>query len=470
MQQNIKERLENLNNTAVRSEFKLEIYQIYILPSIRFLLTVHDLPITYLTKLDTMADQYLKKWAGLPRCATNAILHLDTALNIKKISTLYKETHAVSHASTRLKGDSRVNLALDNRLARESNYTRKQSITVESEKFYRSAFGRNTVQGEIPGTTPENVQLSQDPVNLSFTEEICQTPAPSPTCLEPPTKFINDVKLDVKAMVSVEQNEATFNHVRTLIKQGKFLELSKCEQTDATWQGYIYNLPKGTMKWVLNASIDTLPTKVNLKQWGKVNNDKCFCGQRQTLNHILNCCKVSLNQGRYTYRHDNILTYIAKCLDHDKFTCYIDIEGHQTPAGGTLPPNVIVTTLKPDIVIIDKKAKSINIFELTVPGEGRLDISHKLKKEKYQHFETDISTYSATVTPFEIGSNTGFINRDNKLHLHKLHKYCKRDIKLKSFKNNISAISVSSSYYLFNFRNIESWEKTDPILAPLPNQ
>ena len=46
----------------------------YILPSIRFLLTVHDLPQTHLTKLDTMSDQFLKKWAGLPRCATNAIL------------------------------------------------------------------------------------------------------------------------------------------------------------------------------------------------------------------------------------------------------------------------------------------------------------------------------------------------------------------------------------------------------------
>ena len=128
LQENIMERLENLEKTAIRSEFKLEIYQIYLLPSIRFLLTVHDLPISLLSKLDTMADQYLKKWAGLPKCATNAILHLNTALDIKKISTLYKEVHATSHCSTRLKGDTGVNLAIDNRLARESKLIRKQSI------------------------------------------------------------------------------------------------------------------------------------------------------------------------------------------------------------------------------------------------------------------------------------------------------------------------------------------------------
>ena len=91
----------------------------YILPSIRFLLTVHDLPQTYLAKLDIKADQYLKKWAGLPKCSTNAILHLNTVLDIKKISTLYTETHCVTHCSTRLKGDRLVNLLLDNRLQRE---------------------------------------------------------------------------------------------------------------------------------------------------------------------------------------------------------------------------------------------------------------------------------------------------------------------------------------------------------------
>ena len=123
----VRGKLDNLGKTAVRNEFKLEIYQMYILPSIRFLLTVHDLPTTYLKKLDAIADKYLKSWAGLPRCATTAILHLNTALNIKNISALYMECHAVTHASTRLTGDNRVNLVIDNRLTRESQYLRKKS-------------------------------------------------------------------------------------------------------------------------------------------------------------------------------------------------------------------------------------------------------------------------------------------------------------------------------------------------------
>ena len=76
LKEKIKDKIENLDKTEVRSEFKVEIYKIYILPSIRFLLTIHDLPKSYLIKLDTFTNQYLKTWAGLPRCATTAILHL----------------------------------------------------------------------------------------------------------------------------------------------------------------------------------------------------------------------------------------------------------------------------------------------------------------------------------------------------------------------------------------------------------
>ena len=224
------------------------------------------------------------------------------------------------------------------------------------------------------------------------------------------------------------------------------------------------------MKWLLNSSIDTLPTKTNLRQWGKVVNDKCYCGQRQTLNHILNCCPVSLAQGRYTARHDNILEYISSCLNKEKFKCYIDIDGQQTAAGGTLPASLIVTNLKPDVVILDQKNKTAAIFELTVPGETRIEIANRLKMNKYQHFEKDIRSHTASVTPFEIGSNTGFVTRENKRRLQSIHKFCKKQIKFKKFMENISAITVLSSYMIFNHRNVEPWANPGPILAPFSNQ
>ena len=288
--------------------------------------------------------------------------------------------------------------------------------------------------------------------------------------LRPPESFMKEVKSDAKTKVLLQENERIFEHVQTLMQQGNYLELTKLQGSDATWQSSIYNLPRGTMKWILNSSINTLPTKTNLKQWGKLVNDKCFCGQRQTLNHILSCCAPSLEQGRYTFRHDNVLNYVSNCLDRQKFKCFLDLDGQRTQAGGTMPSSLVVTVKKPDIVIVDQKSKSVHIFELTVPGELRLDTAHRLKTESYSHFVTDIKTHTVTVIPFEVGAHTGHINNENKKRLHDLHRFCTKDIKLKKFKENISAITILSSYYIFNCRNQEMWSTPDHILAPFQNQ
>ena len=151
------------------------------------------------------------------------------------------------------------------------------------------------------------------------------------------------------------------------------------------------------------------------------------------------------------------------------FIGYIDIDDNQTSERGTLPPNLIVTRLKPDLVIVDEVKKTLHIFELTVPGDLRISAAHSLKMDKYQHFSRDINSYKTTVVPFEIGSHTGQITRDNKTSLHLLHTFCHKDIKLKCFLKNISAIVLLGSYYIFNCRNETSWTKTSPILAPFSN-
>ena len=110
--------------------------------------------------------------------------------------------------------------------------------------------------GEKPGTTPENIQLT-----LSDTEIITLPGEEGEEPISPPGKFIEAVKSEAKSIVNSEETLSLFKHVSELVKQGKTLELSQIEKNDATWKGYIYNLPRGTMKFLLNSTIDTLPTK-----------------------------------------------------------------------------------------------------------------------------------------------------------------------------------------------------------------
>ena len=154
-------------------------------------------------------------------------------------------------------------------------------------------------------------------------------------------------------MITTETRDKHLQHLQKLMKQGEFLKLTHEENKDADWKSYIHNLPKGTMKFLLNSHIHTLPTQNNLKLWGKRNSDKCkLCGNRDGTLHVLNGCKVSLDQGKYTWRHNNIIKYISDSVDKTKFILYSDIDQHTHNSKETIPPTILFTNLIHNIVII----------------------------------------------------------------------------------------------------------------------
>ena len=185
--------------------------------------------------------------------------------------------------------------------------------------------------------------------------------------------------------------------LKTLAVQGKNLELAAAENSDFLWKSHLYDMRARIMKFLLNAAIDTLPTAANLKRWKKSPSDKCkLCLEIQTTDHCLNICKVGLDTGRWTWRHNTILNYIMNCSDRSKFQVFSDLPGQEAAGGGTIPPEVCVTPLKPDIVIIDNHKKELNIFELTCPLEQNIEEIHLFKQN-----------YSATI--YIIGCTSKFL-------------------------------------------------------------
>ena len=110
--------------------------------------------------------------------------------------------------------------------------------------------------------------------------------------------------------VSFENETFWREHTETLKKQGHFPCLAMLEKSDMIWKSYMFNLKKGTLKFLFNSCLDTLSTQTNLLQWGISASDLCkLClqagtelqGRRQeTTNHILIGCKVALFKKRYT--------------------------------------------------------------------------------------------------------------------------------------------------------------------------
>ena len=62
-----------------------------------------------------------------------------------------------------------------------------------------------------------------------------------------------------------------------------------------------------------------------------------------------------------------------------KYKVFSDLSGMEAPGGGTIPPALCVTRLKPDIVILDNHMKALHIFELTMSLTGNIESRHKVK-------------------------------------------------------------------------------------------
>ena len=160
-----------------------------------------------------------------------------------------------------------------------------------------------------------------------------------------------------------------------------------------------------------------------------------------------------------------------KLVDTTKFSVFSDLPGY-TVGGGSIPPELCITGQKPDIVIQDKKNKSIHLFELSVPIETNNNIEkrHTEKSNRYAHFLTDMSDgYSCSVTCFEIGSR-GYISTKNHSALYTLHKFVKPGVKLTKFKENISALSVYGSYHIFITRRENLFLEPPFLLPPFEDQ
>ena len=143
-------KLSNIDSAMVRGENKMWMYQHYFLPSIRFLLTIHDITVTDLKKLDAITHRFMKSWSGVPSSGTNLIFHMQQGLEITSISDLYEESHCINHVAMRLKGDPIVNSAMNNAIERESQFTRKGSVVVRAEEVFEAAIHANCADGELP--------------------------------------------------------------------------------------------------------------------------------------------------------------------------------------------------------------------------------------------------------------------------------------------------------------------------------
>ena len=410
-------RLDRIDSLLIRGEFKLKMYQDYLLPSSRFILTVHTLSPTSLDRIDAITRKYLKKWLKLPPSATAAVLHSPSFTSIKTVRHLYQESQACAYISSRIKADSNVNTALDSRLDREKNWSRKKSTIVENDNIMRRLKNKEDLE---------------------------------------------KAKKETKVIIANEVKENWLTKVKSLTLQGQFLEILESSKSDLNWKSLMHNLPRNILQFFLNSAINTLPTNSNLVRWNKRNSPACnICKSKETLLHTLNNCATMLIQNRYTWRHNSVLNKIFQTLkshlpDSDNIFC--DLPGYKQGIS-TIPADIFVTTLKPDIVIVNNIQKTVTIIELTIPFDTNIESANKRKRDKYEQLISDIEDEGHSVRFFALEvSSRGYLSPDNMKRLKEIMKLIDYSNKnLNSLKLSLQKIVLVCSYCIFNSKYDPEW-------------
>ena len=251
--------------------------------------------------------------------------------------------------------------------------------------------------------------------------------------------------------------------------QGDYLALIMEEGSCITWKSYMWDISQGVLKFAINAGVNTLPSLDNLKRWGKRVSDRCsFCGNTETLAHILSNCSTALNQGRYTWRHNSVLNSIISLIrPHLKagMVLYSDLPGSQAPHGGAIPPHVLVTALRPDIFIYSESSQEVIVFELTCPWDSNIARSHSFKSEKYSPLIADLlQRYIVSFYSVEVSAR-GQVSKDNRSRLKSfVFKCCMAaNTTPKSVLRISSKAALLSSYSIFSARREPTWEDPAPL-------
>lgn len=97
-------------------------------------------------------------------------------------------------------------------------------------------------------------------------------------------------------------------------QQGAWTRWENAVERKVTWAD-LWKAEPHRIKFLIQAVYDVLPSPSNLHTWGIADTPACpLCSKRGTLEHILSCCTRALGDGRYRWRHDQVLKTIAEAI------------------------------------------------------------------------------------------------------------------------------------------------------------
>ena len=201
---------------------------------------------------------------------------------------------------------------------------------------------------------------------------------------------------------------------------------------------------------------NTLPTRKNLCKWSISQSSACsFCLQSETLQHVVSSCNCYLKNGRYTWRHNSVLLFLANTFSSlNQISVYADLPSFMSPS--------LITgdSLRPDLLLLTGK-KVLYILELTLGFETNIQANSVRKANKYTPLLQDLSSSYNKVIFINVSMGAlGVMGASCDSFLSLLQdlsfeKVTQRRIIMKTIN-----IAIRSTYYIFCKRN-KSWNNPE---------
>ena len=479
------EEVNLVEKTRLTGFMKLWLYQHYLLAHLAWPFLIQDLTMSFAKELESSISMTLKRWAGLYRGADTGSLFRSRAncgLGLTSVSHFFCKMQLIKCSLLEKSNDPTVNDVYDLKSKKTSRWKVKWSVN----RIFKAISADVLLQTKFPSQSGRlglgHGLFTGQPTNAEIRHLVTQTAD------------------------NIKQQEL-LSHSVQLSRQGTWINFSESTVPfDLSWKNLIFGPSHRVISFVINATINSCKTPSMMKLWGYKKSDKCtLCDETNcTLHHILSNCKVSLQQQRYTWRHDSVLLVLQLSISE-----YLEKQTKQPQKSVKLikfvkkgsacgkgnsrssyrsssildnatdwkilvdftkkkilfPPEIYATSERPDIVLFSHSSHKVILIELTCPAEEGIEAASLRKKGRYNQLLADINDdvdnpWSASLFTIEGGAR-GFVAYSMLSFLRKIGIAPR---KARSICKQVSCILVRCSYAIWLQREAHNWDSNRELI------
>ena len=462
----LEEWLTKIDRRGLPGRFKAWLFQYAVLPRVLWPLLVYHISITTVESLERAISNRLRRWLGLSRCLSGAVLSgKSNALRLPCSSLVekFKITKTSSLLQYAESEDPKV-AAAGIQIRSGRKWSAKRELQVAEERLRHKAIlgliakGRAGL-GFFPSTHTNSTKGKER--RQLIQEEVCEG-------LE----------------------EVRYCKMVGLSQQGAWTRWEDIEKKRITWSD-CWRSDFSEIRFLIKSVYDVLPSPSNMHIWGKRETPNFqLCAWKWSLQHILSSFPKAFGDGRYRWRHNQALKVIENevtkamtasnlqpgkklkqinfikagekiqrkrrektnlLTSADDWQSLVDLETQLK-----FPRHIAVTSLRPDLILHSDNTKQCFIRELTVSWEEYITLANKRKRSKYQELVEPYQQKSWKIyyDPVEVGCR-GFAGQSLGRALAKIGIVgAARVMALKDITNTV----LKASKWIWLKRS-ESWKK-----------